>query len=382
MSPADEVRSSIQKVYLAQESRQEPFVQQVLERLHDVEIQEFSSQESLSEIHNEINSELDPYHIGKKILILRPTKGGFFNQCPGTQGLLCCNYFVINPVVGCNFDCQYCFLQGYLESPAIQITTNLDDHLKELAQWLNNKRLGFYRIGSGELSDSLSLDPVLQIAPRLIRTLGPLANTQLELKSKSHYVDHLMDLPDKGNTIISFSVNPESIIQEIELGATTLEERLKAAARAADAGYQLAFHFDPIILITNWQKEYSQVVKKIFSSVPADNIMYISLGVMRYFRALRREMRRRFPDSPIHQGPFVEGEDGKWRYFRPKREEVFSFVKNEILAQDPRQWIYFCMEGRNTWKNVFNLDIDNRSNLDPFFRARRRGNTQTLYPKS
>ena len=60
----------------------------------------------------------------KTQILLSTQKGTFIKKCPGSKNVICCNYFVINQTVNCNFDCSYCFLQRYLNSPFITIYTN------------------------------------------------------------------------------------------------------------------------------------------------------------------------------------------------------------------------------------------------------------------
>ncbi len=334
----------------------------------------------IEEIIHQINASPDPYQSGKKRLLLRATKGGFFNQCPGTQGLLCCNYFVINPILGCNYDCEYCFLQGYLDSPLIQIVGNLEYHLSELQQWIQQRPNSFFRIGTGELGDSLSLDHILELAPYLISFFNQFPNTQLELKTKSENVYHLLHHDPGEHTIISFSLNPQKIIDAHEHGSASLESRLTAAKSADEAGYKLAFHFDPVVLYPGWEEDYQNIIRQLFDTVRHDRIQYISIGALRYFQELKVVMYRRFPNSGLLQGPFAPAKDGKWRYFRPVRETIFSTLQVMILKKDPKQWIYFCMEGRGMWKKIFNIDIQNQRNLDSFFKARRTGNSEPLLP--
>ena len=50
----------------------------------------------------------------KEVLILKEFRGRFFQTCPGTPGMICCNYRVINTCFNCLYDCAYCFLQMYL----------------------------------------------------------------------------------------------------------------------------------------------------------------------------------------------------------------------------------------------------------------------------
>ena len=50
----------------------------------------------------------------KKRLFLTRYKGEFLKKCPGSDGQVCCNYFVINFASNCPMDCSYCYLQEYL----------------------------------------------------------------------------------------------------------------------------------------------------------------------------------------------------------------------------------------------------------------------------
>src|SRR5262247_2885184 len=50
----------------------------------------------------------------KKKLFLTRHKGEFLKKCPGSDGQVCCNYFVINFASNCSMDCSYCYLQEYL----------------------------------------------------------------------------------------------------------------------------------------------------------------------------------------------------------------------------------------------------------------------------
>jgi spore photoproduct lyase len=96
----------------------------------------------------------------KRRLFIAREEGRFLRRCPGTTGMKCCNLFVLNPVVGCPYDCTYCFLQAYQNEPFITVYANLEDLEAEVSalKALNKGRL--LRICTGELADSLALEPI------------------------------------------------------------------------------------------------------------------------------------------------------------------------------------------------------------------------------
>ncbi|NIO07104.1 MAG: hypothetical protein GTO40_03580, partial [Deltaproteobacteria bacterium] len=63
---------------------------------------------------SKLHSSPNPLGEGKKRLLLTRHKGEFLKKCPGTEGSVCCNYFVINFASNCPMDCSYCYLQDYL----------------------------------------------------------------------------------------------------------------------------------------------------------------------------------------------------------------------------------------------------------------------------
>ena len=82
----------------------------------------------------------------------------------------------------------------------------------------------------------------------------------------------MLDLPHGGKTIISWSVNPEGIVEQEEHKTARLKERLEAAGKASAAGYKVAFHFDPMINYPDWKKGYQELVEQILDAVPSDGI--------------------------------------------------------------------------------------------------------------
>ena len=154
-----------------------------------------------------------------------------------------------------------------------------------------------FRIGTGEHSDSLALDKTLGINQHIIKFFAALPNALLELKTKSNQVEHLLELPHGGKTVISWSVNPQVIITKEELKTATLDERLKAARMASDAGYKVAFHFDPMIDYPDWEKGYQGLVEQIFDNISPDRIAWVSLCLLYTSPSPRDLSTSRMPSS-------------------------------------------------------------------------------------
>jgi len=146
----------------------------------------------------------------KRRLFLAPHRGSFLGHCPaGTRGLACCNYLVMNLAANCPMDCGYCFLQEYLaDNPPLTAYVNPEAALAELAQVLDRHTDRHFRIGTGELADSLALDPVTGLSGDLVPFFAARRNGLLELKTKTDAVEGLLALDPKDRVVVSWSLAP------------------------------------------------------------------------------------------------------------------------------------------------------------------------------
>jgi spore photoproduct lyase len=148
-----------------------------------------------------------------------------------------------------------------------------------------------------------------------------------------------------------------------EARAASLQERLKAAQRCADWGYWLAFHFDPMIEHEDWREGYRRVIDRLFATIDPRRVVWVSLGALRFMPELKPIISARHPGSRIHCGEFIRGLDGKMRYFRDIRVELYRFMVDRIREVDPGICIYLCMESRDIWREAFGFSPEQRGGL-------------------
>ncbi len=302
----------------------------------------------------------------KEIVILREFMGRKFQKCPGSPGVICCNYYLLNTCFNCLFNCTYCFLNSYLNSYGIVQFVNLDD-LTELikAHCLDAGKA--VRIGTGEFTDSLMFDEVTSIASQLIETTSDIPNLFLEFKTKSSRINHLKDIRNKGNTVLAWSVNTQKNIDLYEEGASGIIERIDAAAEAQCWGYNTAFHFDPIIMHDNFLDEYFKVIEMMAGKLDASKVIWISLGCFRYSQGFKEIIKNSFPAERLTTAEMFPGRDGKYRYLAPERTEIFKRFKEKIEIHFPDVFIYLCMEDSEIWYKVFSKDYNKSDDLENDF---------------
>jgi spore photoproduct lyase len=316
---------------------------------------------SAEEVYAAVTATEDPIGRGKHVLYLTRNRGAFIKSCPGTRHYTCCGYKILHIGTFCSMDCSYCILQAYFHPPVLQYFLNHDEMDHELEQLFATRTV--HRLGTGEFTDSLIWEPWTRLSERLIRKFAGQDGCVLELKTKTAWIDSLLDLPHRRRTILAWSLNSDEVIRTEERGTTSLDARLDAAARAAGRGYPVAFHFDPIVIADGCEADYRRTVERLFAAIDPRHIVWISLGALRFMPELKVVIRRRFQRSRIVYGEFISGLDGKMRYFKPLRMRAYRDIAAAIRAHAPEVCIYLCMEDDEAWQHAMGFQPVHRGGL-------------------
>ncbi len=285
----------------------------------------------------------DYKNFGRRDLLVTRHRGAFIKPCPATLSYNCCGLSIFHFGLGCTIACRYCILEAYLGTEALALFGNIEEGLGELRETLALPAAERpKRFCTGEFTDSLLLDKKSGLAGRLIEIFAHSEGALLELKTKTDHVEQLLELPHKGRTVISFSVNSPAICAAEEKGAAPLASRLAAAKRAAEHGFPVGLHFDPLILHPQWEEGYAETCRLIGEYLAGAEIAWISLGCFRYLPRLKAIMLAKHPNTPIYDGEFILGGDGKMRYPRPLRTRLYRHLANELRRHlpDSRAVIY------------------------------------------
>ncbi len=357
----------IEKIYLDDKAEKDWVSRAIIKSLPHIPVERVTDKKRLIKA---IFSKQDPMGEGKKNLFITHFYGRRVKPCPGTSRHICCGYHVINAVTNCPMDCSYCVLQAYLNNPFLMLYSNCDELFQEIEAFLSKDHPFIPRLGTGELSDSLALDSIFPLSQPLVSYFAEKQKGILELKTKSAEVEQLLSLDHRGRTVVSWSINPERIIREEERRTASLQERLDAAKKCEERGYPLGFHFDPLIDHGSLEKGYEETVQALFKRVNTKRIAWISLGGFRYPQQLKGVARERFPDTRVFLGELFPGKDGKFRYLKEIRIEMFRRMVTWLREGDPDLFIYLCMESQEVWEKVFGWAPRNSIHLNQLFEKR------------
>ncbi|MBT9438783.1 MAG: DNA photolyase [Desulfobacterales bacterium] len=348
----------IKQIYIDKDVVDSSQVTSILSRLNKVPAVVVNN---AREVYDAVSCADDPVREGKKILFLTRNKGDFIRKCPGTRYYTCCDYKILHIGTFCTMDCSYCIMQSYFHPPVLQYFVNRDDLDAELNNLFAEKSIS--RIGTGEFTDSMIWEMWTDLSAFLVPKFSRQSYAVLELKTKTTAIEKLKSLRHNRKTIVAWSLNTTKVIGNEEFRTTSLAARLKAAAKCEEWGYPLAFHFDPMIIYDGCEEDYRKVIEQLFSHVSSENIVWISLGTFRFMPSLKSIIKKRFPDSKIIYGEFITGLDGKMRYFKPLRIELYKKIVSYIRSIAPDVLIYFCMEDDEVWKKSLGFIPSERGGL-------------------
>ena len=294
----------------------------------------------------------------KKHLYLTAQRGQFVRPCPGASsrndaGKLCCGYMIADVISNCDYECTYCYLQNYLNAPYLTVYANVAALFDDIETLLRAQPQQQVRIGSGEFSDSLSLDPLTGLSGLVVPFVRQFSNILFEFKTKSAWVDGLLDHDPRGRVMVSWSVNPEPVVRREEHKTASLAARLQAARRCRDAGYHIGLHFDPLLYYAGWEADYEPFVDQVFRTLSPREIATVSMGSLRFAPGLKEMVRNRFPKSGIMDAELLPGFDGKIRYFKPLRVDMYTQMLTWLRRYIDDRQLYLCMESQDVWQQVF-----------------------------
>lgn len=352
-----------EKIYIDAKALASSFSTLILNKFPDVEKIVIENKEEQTELQDRYYS----LPKRKKILHLKYFQGSPFKLCPGfSADVVCCNYYVIDIIENCPLECTYCILQAFLNKPTITFHVNVDEMMEKTSTIIKNSPNRFFRVGTGEHSDSLALDHIFQVNAYLVDIFAKLPNATLELKTKTDSIDALLGLNHRERTVVSWSLNPPEIIKKNELKTASLEKRLKSARTLVKEGYKVAFHFDPVIHFPQWRRAYQQTVEMMFEAVAPENIAWISLGALRFIPSLKQIAEKRFSGISIFCNEFIAAPDGKMRYLKPIRKELLGTISGWIKKAGPKIPLYYCMETKTVWQQTLQFLPSDPSCLEQY----------------
>ena len=132
------------------------------------------------------------------------------------------------------------------------------------------------------------------------------------------------------------SVNPQPIIQRLELGTSSLQGRIQALRQMHAAGYKVGLLIAPVVLLDNWKELYAQLIEQLADEL-SDELkrdLFIEIIFMTYSYIHRVINAEAFPRAvQLYDKSLMTGRGrGKYCYNSDIRQQAEAYLR-EILAQ-------------------------------------------------
>lgn len=338
-----------QKVYIATDVIEHPRTRNILKKLESVEVVPIDDHRKVDSFGASLDGK---FAKAKKRLAIAIKKGMLVKEFRRHPALEQEREFYLLHAANCPYDCAYCYLQCYFQNATPTIFVNLEEMFDQVSDVLAAEPDREILFHAGEIADALALEHLSGFAADAVRFFADRENACLELRTKSANIENILPLSHNRKTIVSWTLTPHEIGKQYERAAPPLKERLQAASRCQRAGYPVGLRFDPMIHYNGWRKGYRTLVETISECLEPEGIHSIALGGFRFPPPLREIIIERWGRTELVLDEFVPLPDGKLRYFRHIREELYremiallsgSFgeeIKSKIkLAMEPA---YIC----------------------------------------
>jgi DNA repair photolyase len=190
-------------------------------------------------------------------------------------------------------------------------------------------------INISEYSDVLALDHLTNMMDELMQYVNKDKEFNFKFRTKATNISNLLKYNGNDQVRVTFGLNTDYVINNFEIGASSLEERIKAVNNLINkGGYKIDLSLEPIIIYDNYEDDYKKLIKIIKKEIDLSKIDNIKFGMVRYKTVLKNFIERNFSDSDLISSfdklDSPEKGDKRWRYGKNERIKIYSMIKNEL----------------------------------------------------
>lgn len=195
--------------------------------------------------------------------------------------VVCPHFLELKWATGCPYDCAWCYLKGTLRfrpektKPEVKSYDKIERHVRSFLCGANGHR---ELLNTGELADSLMCERKGPPFSTFILSLFEgQEHHRVLFVTKSTNIERLLEGAYQDIAVVSFSLNPEAVAERFEKGAPSVGERIEAARKLAEAGYEVRIRIDPMVPVDGWHHAYTSLVDLMLSHFTPSGITLGSL---------------------------------------------------------------------------------------------------------
>ena len=240
------------------------------------------------EVFNRPNQSFSAQSNSKK-LILAHKEGKFLHE--GSQysdGFDHQQFFYASSVMGCLYDCDYCYLQGLYPSANTVLFVNLEDAFSELLPYLGHDTL----VATSYDTDTMAIESLTRQTLRWLEFAQIHPNLHLEIRTKSANINALKNAVPSDRVTLAWTLSPQRIIERYEHATPSLKKRLNAIQEAIEKGWKVRLCIDPVIYTDQFDTLYPELIETIFATIDSEKIEQLTLGSFRMSQNHLRSLKK------------------------------------------------------------------------------------------
>jgi len=267
------------------------------------------------------------------------------------EDIVCPHFLELKWATGCPYDCAWCYLKGtlrmlpYKTKPKFKDLGKIMTHVDEFLRSNSPPEI----LNSGEIADSLMGEHLKLPFSEFIVSMFEGTKHKVLFLTKSNNVKVLTDLyewninnPIK-SIIMSWSINADPVARRWEKGAPPVKDRIEAARKVAEAGYEVRIRIDPII--SGFVTEYRDLIDQLLDNLTPSRITLGSL------RGLQSTINAAKDKSWI---PYLS-EKSNWGLRAPFSTRLTMYPAIISHLRDTKGYrgpIALCKETREIWHQL------------------------------
>jgi spore photoproduct lyase len=291
-----------------------------------------------------------PQLTGKReILVEKVNDGAIIQRFDKTSppqkptDVVCPHFLELKWAYGCPFDCAWCYLKGTFRfrpertKPVIKDYEKIESHTRTFLDEVTTPEI----LNTGEIADSLMFEFGEQPFSKFII---PFFSSQklhrVLFLTKSSNIKNLLEIESHNQAIISFSLNAIQVAEKWEKAPSVLE-RIEAAKKVYQAGYEVRIRIDPMVPIEDWQEDYSHLVDMIFENLMPERITLGSLrGLQSTINGCTDKSWVRYLKESSNWGRKIDSQNRYDMYSTMIRqlEGRYNFTKIALCKETVQMW--------------------------------------------
>lgn len=323
-------------IYIESQAKSYPLAQKILSKFADAYIIE------IDHYKNIFDKNIWAKSLANAIILAKQQNIPIF-PTPANYGYSWKSFF-FKSILNCIFDCEYCYLKWAFKTPFPTIFVNYEDIQDAIADQITSLRQSGYNdtiyFYASNYSDIQWLDNFVDFNQSFIPFFEKFPNVLMESRTKSSNIQSLLSLENKSlnhfsNTEISFSLNPQSIIDSFEHKTSSLEQRIDAINTLISNWRKVWIRFLPLLPVENYLEIYSDFISYVKKKIDFDRVNSIFIWSIIYTKSDYNNLVKRW--NFIFESKFQEHSD----WFMRIQESITNDFKLLFTSAFPNKQILF-----------------------------------------